>query len=157
MTATVYRGTIFGDETNHINNFYTNNTGGNVRIVWYYFHLGSSQRFRFYVGSSTPPSPASLGLSTTLPIDYTYYGDATTIRFANFGQGSFRTGKHYGIANDNPGGATGGSSSGDFSTELMLAAGDKMSLFVPEDIEEPVGNSYYHFALRYNFLEIPEV
>ena len=68
--ATVYRGTIFGDATNHINNFYTNSTGGSVRIVWYYFHLGSSQRFRFYVGTATPPSPGTLGLSDTSPIDY---------------------------------------------------------------------------------------
>jgi hypothetical protein len=156
MTATVYRGTIFGDETNHINNFYTNNTGGNVRIVWYLFYLGSGQRFRFYYGTSTPPDPATLGLSTTAPIDYTYYGDATTIRLSNFGQGGFRTGKHYHISGDYPGGAAGGSNSGDFPTEMVLAAGDKMWLFVPEEIEDPTGASYYHFALRYNFLAIPE-
>ncbi len=155
MTATVYRGTIFGDETNHINTFYTNNTGGIVRIIWYYFELGSSQRFRFYVGASTPPDPGTLGLSTTAPIDYTYYGDANTIRMGDFGQGNFRTGKHYGIAGDNPGGAVGGNG-GHLPTELILPAGDKMSLFVPEEIEDPSGASYYHFALRYNFLQIPE-
>ena len=156
MTATVYRGTLFGNETNHINNFYTNNTGGNVRIVWYYMGLGSGQRFKMYIGTATPPDPASLGLSTTAPIDYTYYGDATTIRFSNLGSGSFRTGKHFHSAGDNPGGAAGGSGGGDFPVEMILAAGDKMSLFIPEEIEDPTGSSYYHYAMRYNFLEIPE-
>jgi hypothetical protein len=154
--ATVYRGTIFGNETNHINTFYTNSTGGNVRIVWYYMGLGSGQRFKIYIGTATPPDPASLGLSTTAPIDYTYYGDTTTLRFANLGSGSFRMGKHYAAAGDNPGGGVGGSGGGDFPTEMILPAGDKMSLFVPEEIEEPTGGSYYHFAMRYNFLEIPE-
>tara|TARA_B100000427_G_scaffold61889_1_gene48816 strand:- start:155 stop:616 length:462 start_codon:yes stop_codon:yes gene_type:complete len=152
--ATVYRGTIFGDATNHVNNFYTNSTGGNVRIVWYYFHLGSSQRFRFYVGTATPPSPASLGLSTTSPIDYTYYGDATTIRMGDMGNGNLVTGKHYRLAGDNPGGAFGGSG-GHLPAELILPAGDKMSLFIPEEITD-VASEYYEFALRYNFLEIPE-
>ncbi len=155
MTATVYRGTLFGDETNHISEFYTNSTGGNVRIVWYYMSLGSSQRFRLYVGTSTPPSPASLGLSTTAPIDYTYYGDATTIRFANFGQAGFTTGKHMGITGDNPGGAVVNSSGGNFPTEMILPAGDKMWLFVPEDIEA-VASEYHHYAMRYNFVAIPE-
>ena len=154
MTAAVYRGTIFGNETHHINNFYTNSTGGNVRIIWYYFHIGSSQRFRFYVGASTPPSPGTLGLSTTSPIDYNYYGDANTIRMGDFGQGNFVTGKHYGIAGDNPGGATAGSS-GNLPTELILPAGDKMCLFVPEEIKD-TATEYWEFALRYNFLEIPE-
>ena len=156
MTATVYRGTIFGNATNHINNFYTNSTGGNVRIVWYLLYMGESQRFRFYFGTSTPPSPASLGLSTTAPIDYTYYGDASTIRLSNFGSSGFRTGKHYAITGDNPGGAKVNSSSGDFPTEMVLPAGDKMWLFVPEDVEDPTGASYYHFAMRYNFVAIPE-
>lgn len=156
MTATVYRGTLFGNETNHIQNFYTNSTGGNVRIIWYYMSMGSGQRFKMYIGTATPPDPATLGLSTTAPIDYTYYGDATTIRFANLGSGSFRTGKHLHIASDNPGGAAGGSGGGDFPVEMILPAGDKMSLFVPEEIEEPVGGSYYHYAMRYNFLEITE-
>ena len=155
MTATVYRGTIFGDSTNHVNNFYTNSTGGNVRIIWYYFHMGSSQRFRFYVGSSTPPSPTSLGLSTTAAIDYNYYGDATTVRMGDFGQGSFRTGKHYRLAGaDKAGGAFAGSS-GDLPVELILPAGDKMSLFIPEEIKL-TSVQEWEFALRYNFLEIPE-
>jgi len=156
MTATVYRGTLFGDETNHIQTFYTNSTGGNVRIVWYYMSLGSGQRFKIYIGTATPPDPATLGLSTTAPIDYTYYGDATTIRFANLGSSAFRMGKHLKLASDNPGGAASGSGGGDFPAEMILPAGDKMSLFVPEEIEEPTGGSYYHYAMRYNFLEIPE-
>ena len=155
MTATVYRGTLFGNETNHIQNFYTNSTGGNVRIIWYYMSMGSGQRFKMYIGTATPPDPATLGLSTTSPIDYTYYGDATTIRFANLGHGSFRMGKHVKIASDNPGGAAGGSGSGDFPAELMLPAGDKMSLFVPEEIKD-TATEYWEFALRYIFLEIPE-
>ena len=152
--ATVYRGTIFGNETNHINTFYTNSTGGNVRIIWYYMGMGSGQRFKIYIGTATPPDPATLGLSTTAPIDYTYYGDATTIRMGDMGNGNLAMGKHYKIASDNPGGAWGGSG-GHLPAELILPAGDKMSLFIPEEIKD-TATEYWEFALRYNFLEIPE-
>ena len=148
MTTAVYRGTILGNSTNHINNFYTNSTGGNVRIVWYYMHFGNSSPYehRLYVGTTTPPAP-----SPNVSTDYTWEGDATTIRFDGFGTGNFHTGKHIGIGGDGGNGA-GGPTSGYFPTEMILPNSDKMWLYIPQQI----GTQYYEFAMRYNFVAIPE-
>lgn len=152
MTATVHRGILLGNGTNHLQNFYTNSTGGNVRIVWYYMNLGNTSPYecRLFVGSTTPTAPTDPNQS----LDYTWPGDASTMRFDNFGTGNFYTGKHIGIAGSSAYGAggAGGPSSGHFPTELILPNGDKMWLYVPNQI----GTAYYEFAMRYNFIEIPE-
>lgn len=148
MTTAVYRGTLLGNSTNHINNFYTNSTGGNVRIVWYFMQFGNSSPYehRLYAGTTTPPAP-----SPNVNTDYTWEGDATTIRFDGFGTGNFHTGKHIGIGGDGGNGA-GGPTSGYFPTEMILPNNDKMWLYIPQQI----GTQYYEFAMRYNFVAIPE-
>ena len=150
MTATVYRGTLLGNGTNFLSQFYSNTTGGNVRIVWYYMFMGNTSPYecRLYVGTTTPTTSSALATPNT-STDYTWPGDATTIRFGNFSTNSFHTGKHIGITGDNPGGAGG---AGHFPTEMILANGDKMWLYIPRQI----GTSEHEFAMRYNFVAIPE-
>ncbi len=151
MTATVYRGILLGTGANHLNNFYTNSTGGNVRIIWYYINLGNTSPYecRMFVGTTTPPNTSALDGNNT-STDYTWGGDATTMRFDNFGTGNFHSGKHIGITGDNSPGGAGGS--GHFPTEFMIPNGDKMWLYIPKQI----GQQYYEFAMRYNFVAIPE-
>jgi len=152
MTAAVYRGILLGTGANHLQQFYYNQTGGNVRIVWYFIQLGNTSPYecRMYVGTTTPPNTSALDGNNT-STDYTWGGDSNTIRFDGFGTGNFHSGKHIGIGGDGGNGA-GGPTSGYFPTEMIIPNGDKMWLYVPKQI----GQQEYEFAMRYNFVAIPE-
>ena len=135
MTATVYNGQLTGTGAIHIQTFYTNNTGGNVRIIWNYIFFGNSYPagFNMFIGTSTGGA------------------DATTLELSSFGQGGFYSGKHMGIyaASQNAYNGAGGNP-GHMPLELVLANGHTMSLQIPAQIDNNA------FAMRYNFLAVPE-
>tara|TARA_B100000475_G_C14800126_1_gene231545 strand:- start:56 stop:469 length:414 start_codon:yes stop_codon:yes gene_type:complete len=135
MTATVYNGELSGDGSTHTQTFYTNSTGGNVRIIWNYIYFGNSYPagFNMYIGTSTSVA------------------NATTLELSSFGQGGFYSGKHMGIyAASNYSYSGAGGSPGHMPLELVLANGHKMSLQIPAQIDNNA------FAMRYNFLAVPE-
>ena len=143
MTAGVYRGQIQGNNTNHVVEFYHNTTGGNVRIVWYYVHFGD-----------TYPAGCNMWVGTTAPTTDSSPGDATTLKLDSLGNSNFHTGKYLGryAANSYTSDGAGGAS-GAFPCELVLAAGDKMWIYIPSQAND----SSHNYAIKYNFLEIPEV
>jgi len=142
MTATVYRGTLLGNSTDHVQQFYSNTTGGNVRIVWYYLQMGG-----------TYPSGCNMWAGVTTPSASTSPGDANTIKLDSLGNGNFMTGKCLGryAANQYTSDGAGGAA-GHFPNEFVLANGDKMWLFIPAQ----VGDAQHEFAMKYNFVAIPE-
>ena len=143
MTATVYNGAVRGTGSNNVQALYTNNTGGNVRLLWNYIKVGSSgnstSQILFY--GPTPPTSGSLGqaqgnylnvLEIALP-QYMTVGKELAMY-----QGSQNF--HYKMTG----------STGHFPIEIMLANTHKISLWTNNQIQSD------DVALMYNFVIIPE-
>ena len=143
MTATVYNGAVRGTGANNVQALYTNNTGGNVRLLWNYIKVGSagnntSQKL-FY--GPTPPTTGTLGQEQgnyldILEIEMRQY--MTVGKELAISQGSQNF--HYKMV-----GAT-----GSFPIEVMIANTHKISLWTNSNVNSD------DVALMYNFVIIPE-
>ena len=58
MAATIYNGVMQGTGADNTQTLYTNNTGGNVRLIFNYFQTGNAAPgiFRIYIGTSNAPN-----------------------------------------------------------------------------------------------------
>ena len=76
------------------------------------------------------------------------------MKLDSLGNSNFHTGKYLGryAANSYTSDGAGGAA-GSFPCELVLAAGDKMWIYIPAQAND----SEHNYAIKYNFLEIPEV
>ena len=130
MAATIYNGVLQGTGADHTQTLYTNNTGGNVRLIFNYFQTGAANPgiFRIYIGTSNAPNhPNGQDLDTMElnPPSNTIFGKNV---------------------NNNPLNEAGNA----WPTEFMLANNNSIYVRIPVQI------SSYVAAIHYNFTAVPE-
>ena len=71
MAATIYNGVMQGTGADHIQTLYTNNTSGNVRIIFNYIETGNASPgvWRIYIGTTSSPSHPSGGDLDTIELN----------------------------------------------------------------------------------------
>ena len=138
MAATSYNGVMQGTGADHIQTLYTNNTSGNVRIIFNYIETGNASPgvWRIYIGTTSSPSHPS-------------GGDLDTIELNPPSQSVYGKGIGYTYNTDN-GNHHAWASAGFFLTELMLPANNAIYVRIPPQISD------YVKAIAYNFTVIPE-
>ncbi len=129
MAATIYNGILQGTGADNTQTLYTNNTGGNVRLIFNYFQTGNASPgiFRIYIGTSNAPNHPSGGDLDTMelnPPSNTIYGKNVNGPINEAGNA--------------------------WPTEFMLANNNSIYVRIPPQI------SSYVTAIHYNFTVIPE-
>tara|TARA_B100001996_G_C18306586_1_gene456854 strand:- start:40 stop:435 length:396 start_codon:yes stop_codon:yes gene_type:complete len=129
MAATIYNGVMQGTGADHTQTLYTNNTGGNVRLIFNYFETGAASPgiFRIYIGTSNAPNhPNGQDLDTMElnPPSSTIYGKNVNGPINEAGNA--------------------------WPTEFMLANNNSIWVRMPTHIHN------YNKAINYNFTVIPE-
>ena len=138
MAATVYNGVMQGTGGSNTQTLYTNNTGGNVRIIFNYLEIGNGSPgvWRIYIGTTSSPNhPNGQNLDTIElnPPSQSVYGKGIGYMY------NTDVGNHHAWA-----------SAGFFLTELMLPSNNSIYVKIPAQI------SSYVKAVAYNFTVIPE-
>ncbi len=138
MAATVYNGVMQGTGADNTQTLYTNNTSGNVRIIFNFIEFGNGSPgvWRVYVGTSNAP-------------DHSNGNDLDTTELNPPSMSTYGKGIGY-MYNTNVGNHHAWASAGVFLTELMLPANNAIYVRIPAQISSNVK------AVAYNFTVIPE-
>tara|TARA_B100000700_G_C14984250_1_gene827961 strand:+ start:864 stop:1286 length:423 start_codon:yes stop_codon:yes gene_type:complete len=138
MAATVYNGVIQGTGGSTTQTLYTNNTGGNVRLIFNYLELGNGTGgvWRIYIGTTSSP-------------DHPNGNDLDTIELNPPSSSVFGKGIGYAYNND-VGNHHAYAQTGAFLTEIMLPANNSIYVRIPSQVSSNVK------AVVYNFTAIPE-
>lgn len=146
MTTSIHTGAINGTGNNNVTVLYNNDTGGNVRVIWYYFHTGTAgggSNQKMFIGGA-PPADGNVyaqhesgNYMDTVELEVTqsvHLGMNMGITTGGTNQFQNATGQQYCR----------------FPIEIMLANGHKLSFWT-----NPTWGTQ-ETALEYNFIVIPE-
>tara|TARA_B100000131_G_C17677162_1_gene434932 strand:+ start:103 stop:525 length:423 start_codon:yes stop_codon:yes gene_type:complete len=138
MAATIYNGVMQGTGGVNTQTLYTNNTGGNVRIIFNYLEIGNGSPgvWRIYIGTSSNPQHTSGQNLDTIelnPPSNSVYGKGIGYTY-----------------NEDVGNNNAYAQPGFFLTELTLPTNNSIYVKIPAQI------SSYVKAVAYNFTVIPE-
>ena len=141
MTTSIYTGAINGTGNHNVTVLYNNDTGGNVRVIWYYLHTGTAggaSDQKMFIGG---PAPADGNVFAQH--ESGTYMDTVELDLTQ----QVYLGMNMGITN-----GTGTTSGADcrFPIEIMLANGHKLSFWTNPNW------GTQETALEYNFIVIPE-
>lgn len=145
MTSTIVTGVLNGTGGNNTTVLYNNDTGGNVRIIWYYMYVGYKN------GASQ-----SMFIGGDPPADGDLYSNQQSGTFMNVVRletpQQLYAGTNLAVitGNDHIHNNASTANNARFPLEVMLANGHKLSFWTDSVW---VGNET---ALHYNFIAIPE-